>query len=254
MFIIIFKFFLFHFYYFIFAFLAWIFFDTIYQYSKLYHYRRSCKIPKTETILYKMFFRLPKLIAEHIEEKNSDEFKEHGLILFSGKQGQGKTMSMTYEINKLILKYPDLLIYTNYGLMCEDRKLTDYHQLFEIDNGLSGIVFAIDEIQATFSSRNWKDFPPDMLGVISQNRKAHRVIYGTCQNISMVDVSIRRQCVRFKKCYCFFGFLNLVVNFEPEFDFEGNLSKSKFRGFYFFLQEDCLRYQYNTFDIIKSIR
>ena len=252
--VIIFKFFLTHFYYFVIAYLCWIFADVLYQYSKLYHYRKFNKTPKTESLFYKITFRLPVLIAQYIEEKRSDEFKEHGLILFSGKQGSGKTMAMTYEINKLILHYPDLKILTNYGLICQDKQLLDYSPLLTEDNGLFGLVFAIDEIQATFNSRNWKEFPPDMIGVISQNRKAHRVIYGTCQNISMVDVAIRRQCVLFKKCYCFFGFLDLVVSFEPEFDFEGNLSRSKFRGFYFFLQEDVLRYQYNTFDIIKSLR
>ena len=80
-------------------------------------------------------------------------------------------MAMTYEINKLILKYPDLKILTNYGLMCQDKALSDYSPLLTEDNGLFGLVFALDEIQATFNSRNWKDFPPDMIGVISQNRK-----------------------------------------------------------------------------------
>lgn len=248
------KFFITHSYNFLLAYFLWLFFDTLYQYSKLYHYRKFSKTPKTESFIFKLIFRLPVLLAQYIEDKKSDEFKEHGLILFSGKQGSGKTMAMTYEINKLILKYPDLKILTNYGLICQDAALTDYSPLLKEDNGLFGLVFALDEIQATFNSRNWKEFPPDMIGVISQNRKAHRVIYGTCQNISMVDVAIRRQCVLFKKCYCFFGFFDVVVNFEPEFDFEGNLSRSKFRGAYFFLQEDCLRYQYNTFDIIKSLR
>lgn len=252
--VIIFKFFLTHSYYFIFAYFLWIFADVLYQYSKLYHYRKFNKTPKCESIFYKITFRLPVLIAQYIEDKKSDEFKEHGLILFTGKQGQGKTMAMTYEINKLILQYPDLKILTNYGLICQDVPLNDYLPLLYEDNGLFGLVFALDEIQATFNARQWKDFPPELLSCICQNRKAHRVIFGTVQNVSQVDRAIRLQCRLYKKCYCFFGFFNLVVNFEPEFDFEGNLSKSKFRGFYFFLQEDVLRYQYNTFDIIKSLR
>lgn len=252
--VIIFKFFLSHFYYFIIAYLVWVLLDTIYHYSKLYHFRKFQKTPKTESLFYKLFFRLPPLIAQYIEEKQSDEFKEHGLILFTGKQGQGKSMAMTYEINKLILKYPDLKIYTNYGLLCQDYGLSDYTPLLTADNGPLGLVFAIDEIQATFSSRNWQSFPPELLSCICQNRKAHRVIYGTVQNISQVDRAIRLQTRLYNKCYCWFGFLNLVVKFEPEFDFEGNLEKSKFKGFYFFLQEDVLRYQYNTFDLIKSLR
>ena len=232
----------------------WIFLDSIYQYKHIYHYRVDYSNVKTEKFLYKIVFRLPLLIAQRIEDKRSDEFKEHGLIIFTGKQGSGKTMAMTYEINKLCLKYPDLKIYTNYGLLCQDGKLDSYLPLIHYDNGFQGLVFALDEIQATFSSRKWQDFPPDMIGCISQNRKAHRVIYGTSQSIANVDVQIRRQCRLFCKCWTFFGFLTCVARFEPDFNFEGNLEKSKFRGFYFFLQEPVLRYQYDTFELIKSLR
>ena len=234
--------------------LLWIFLDTIYQYFHLYHYRVDYSEVKTESFLYKIVFRLPLLIAQYIEDKRSDEFKEHGLIIFTGKQGSGKTMAMTYCINKLCLKYPDLKIYTNYGLLCQDGKLESYKPLLYLDNGFQGLVFALDEIQSTFSSRHWQDFPPEMIACISQNRKAHRVIYGTSQSIANVDVQIRRQCRLFCKCYTFFGFLTLVTKHEPDFDFDGNLDKAKFRGFYFFLQEPVLRYQYNTFDLIKSLR
>ena len=144
--VIIFKFILSHFYYFFIAYLVWVLLDTIYHYSKLYHFRKFQKTPKTESIFYKLFFRLPPLIAQYIEEKQSDEFKEHGLILFTGKQGQGKSMAMTYAINKLILKYPDLKIYTNYGLLCQDYALSDYTPLLTADNGMLGLVFAIDEL------------------------------------------------------------------------------------------------------------
>ena len=50
-------------------------------------------------------------------------------------------MAMTYEINKLCLKYPDLKIYTNYGLLCQDGKLDSYLPLIHYDNGFQGLVF-----------------------------------------------------------------------------------------------------------------
>ena len=188
---LIFKFFL----CFLFGLFLWIFLDTCYQYSKLDHYRRRTYFKYSNKILY-VLEQLPRLIAQYIEDKRSDDFKEHGLIIFTGKQGQGKTMAMTYYINRLIAKYPDVLIGTNYGFLNQDFVLSDYTQLFEINNGLKGVIFGFDEIQATFNSRAWKDFPPDLLAAICQNRKAHRVIYGTCQNITLVDVAIRKQCMR----------------------------------------------------------
>ena len=164
-------------------------------------------------------------------------------------------MAMTYYINRLLMKYPDVKIGTNYGLMCQDFELNDYHQLFDMSNGKQGIIYGFDEIQATFSSRSWKDnFDANLLSAICQNRKAHRLIYGTCQNIQLVDKSIRIQSMKYAKCYTFFGFLTLVVWLEPEYDFEGNLEKSKLRGFRFFLQDRSLRYMYDTFDLIKSIK
>lgn len=120
-------------------------------------------------------------------------------------------MAMTYYINRLIAKYPDVIVGTNYNLICQDFVLDSYEQLFVLDNGKKGIIYGFDEIQATFNSRAWKDFPPDLLAAICQNRKAHRVIYGTSQNITLIDVALRKQCMRFAKCYTWFSFLTLVV-------------------------------------------
>lgn len=234
----------------------WVVFDSIYYYICIIpHYRVKRKTVKPSSIFWHIYHTLPYLIAQYVEDLHSSEFKEHGFLLFSGKQGSGKTMAMTYYINTLLMKYPDVKIGTNYGLMCEDFVLNDYHQLFEVNNGKEGVIFGFDEIQATFSSRNWKDnFSPDLLSAICQNRKAHRLIYGTCQNIQLVDKSIRIQAMKYAKCFTFFGFLTLVVWFIPEYDFEGNLDKSKFCGLRLFLQDRSLRYQYDTFDLIKSIK
>lgn len=239
----------------LFCYFLWVILDSFYHYCHIPHYRVKRKPIKETGFLYHLFFTVPRDIAYLIEDKKSDEFKEHGFILFTGKQGSGKTMAMTYYINRLILKYPDVLIGTNYGLLCQDFELTDYHQLFEVNNGLQGVIFGFDEIQATFSSRNWKDnFDPSLLSAICQNRKAHRLIYGTCQNIQLVDKSIRIQSMLYAKTFTFLGFITLVVFFEPEYDFEGNLEKSKLKKFKIFFQDDVLRYQYNTFDLIKSIK
>ena len=38
-----------------------------------------------------------QLLAERYADYVSDEFQEHGLYLFCGEQGSGKTYSMTYN-------------------------------------------------------------------------------------------------------------------------------------------------------------
>lgn len=233
----------------------WVFFDSIYIYTTIPHYRVYKKTVKPSSFLWHIFHTLPFLIANYVEDRKSSEFKEHGFLLFSGKQGSGKTMAMTYYINRMIMKYPDVIVGTNYGLLCQDFVLNDYHQLFNTSNGREGIIFGFDEIQATFSSRAWKDnFSPDLLAAICQNRKAHRLIYGTCQNIQLVDKSIRIQAMKYAKCFTFNPGITVVVWFVPEYDFEGNLEKSKFCGLRVFFQDRSLRYQYDTFDLIKSIK
>lgn len=233
----------------------WILLDSLYKLSKLKKYK-SNSIPVDPTpFLYKVIFILPGLIAEYINDLRSEDFKEHGLYLFCGEQGSGKTMSMTYNINLLCLRYPEVFILTNYGLLCQDTELKSPNDLLNYNNGKSGIIFGIDEIQATWNSRNWKDnFSPELMGALCQNRKSRRVIYATCQSVSQVDKAIRLQTRRYIQNYTFFDFLTVSLWYKPHFDFEGNLERSTLKKVQFFLQEPVIRYQYDTFDIIKSLR
>ena len=232
----------------------WLVFDSLYQLFKLKKYK-SCYVPLgSESFFYKVIFRLPGLIAQYFNDLRSDEFKEHGLYLFCGEQGSGKTMSMTYNINMLILNNPGVFVLTNYGLMCQDRALECSDDLLKYHRPYTGIIYGIDEIQATWNSRKWQNMSPEILATLCQNRKSYRVIYGTCQSVSQVDKAIRLQTRRYINCWCLFGILNICLWYKPHFDFEGNLEKSTLKKVQIFLQEDSLRYQYNTFDLIKSLR
>lgn len=239
---------------FIFCYFLWLFFDSLYHLSKLKKYKSSYNSISCEPFIYKCLFRLPPLIADFLNDLRSDEFKEHGLYLFCGEQGSGKTYSMTYNINKLILEYPDVFILSNYGLLCQDQELQEANDLLKYNRPYSGIIFAIDEIQTTWNSRKWKDMDPSIMGALCQNRKAHRVIFATCQSVSQVDKSIRLQTRRYINCYCFLGILNICLFYKPSFDFEGNLEKSQLKKIQIFFQDPSIRYQYNTFDLIKSLR
>lgn len=238
----------------LFGIFLWLSLDSLYYLTKLKKYRSVYSPITPESFFYKVIFRLPKLIAEYINDLRSDEFKEHGLFLFCGEQGSGKTMSMTYNINRLILQYPNVFILTNYGLMCQDRPLTEANDLLKYHRPYTGIIYGIDEIQATWNSRKWSSMDPSIIATLCQNRKSHRVIFGTCQSVSQVDKSIRLQTRRYINCFCLFGILNICLWYKPHFDYEGNLEKSTLKKVQIFLQEDSIRYQYNTFDLIKSLR
>ena len=200
-----------------------------------------------------MVFRVvPIRIAEYFIDLSSSEFHESGLIIFCGEQGSGKTYAMTHTINKLFCSYPDIEILSNYNLMIEDKNLDTWEPLLYEKNGDSGIVFAFDEISLWFNSR-FRDLPPEVLPELVQNRKNHRVMFGTAQNISMVDKQIRMQATEYRNCHTWFGFLTWYVAYHPRFDFDGNLIDKQFLGIKVFIQDDSIRYQYDTFETIKRL-
>lgn len=235
--------------------ILWEVLDTIIYFIKIKRFK-SCYDPSREyeTFLYKILIRLPQLLAERYADYVSDEFQEHGLYLFCGEQGSGKTYSMTYNINKLILKNPGVFVLSNYGLMCQDKALEEANDLLKYNRPYTGIIYAIDEIQSTWNSRKWQNMSPEIMGILCQNRKSHRVIYGTCQSVSQVDKAIRLQTRRYINCYCILGIMNVCLWYKPHFDFEGNLEKSTLKKVQIFFQDQSIRYQYDTFDLIKSLR
>lgn len=234
---------------------------TIYHFFKTYNgayvlktWRNDGVSFKQSSIWYNLIVLFPKLVARQFSEYNPNDFKDSGLILFSGSQGSGKTMAMTHFCNMLKAKYPDLLIYTNYGLMFEDSDLKDWRTIVGELNGHSGLVACFDEISLWFSCRAYKDFPPDFLRTIVQNRKEHRLILGTCQQINMVDKQIRRQCTEIRKCRTFLGFVTIVWRFSPVFSGDGEIIKMLPLGIYAFLQNDDLRYMYDTFRVVENLK
>ena len=85
----------------------------------------------------------------------------------------------------------------------------------------------MDELQNWFSSNDSKNFPPEMLGVITQNRKNRRIILGTSQNFYLLAKAIRSQATEVRRCSTFLGCLTIVRRAEPILDSEGNVAEWK---------------------------
>ena len=194
---------------------------------------------------------LPRVLANEILHHDTNHFKAHGLILFEGEQGSGKSMAMTHYVNLLKAQYPDLIIMTNYDLLIQDFNLDTWQPIV----GYHGkpLCACFDEISLWFSNRNYVNFPPDFLRTIVQNRKERRVILGTCQQINMVDKQIRRQCTEVRKCRTLFGCLTIVWRFSPRFTSDGDIGHLINKGIYAFIQTEDLRYQYDTFKVIENL-
>lgn len=80
--------------------------------------------------------------------------------------------------------------------------------LMSYKNGIQGVIVSIDELQNWFSSNDSKNFPPEMLEVITQNRKNRRIILGTSQNFYLLAKAIRSQATEVRRCSTLFRLFN----------------------------------------------
>ena len=205
------------------------------------------------SLFIKLFRDFPRLLGRAFYE-SLNNFEDYGIIIFYGPQGCGKTMATTHYAQKIWAKYPTSKIGTNYHMLIEDFKVKSLKDLVKYNNLDVPQIFCIDEIQKWANSRNWQHLDMSVLGEICYNRKHKRLLLGTSQSISMVDKQFRIQsgCGEFRRCFTFKGFITLVVRFQPKFDMEGNIIEKKFKGFYFFLQDEVLRYLYDTLEIVQD--
>ena len=201
----------------------------------------------------RIFLDLPVQLAKDFMRADLDRFKYKGIVVFTGRQGNGKSIAMTHFIRKMQLEYSQAKVITNYGFKFEDDILLHWKQLVDYNNGKYGVVVGMDEMQnwlGAFLSRN---FPPEMLGVATQNRKNSRIICGTSQSFHLLAKTIRSQCTEVRECKTFFGCLTLVRRREPILDSTGEVIKYNNLGYYFFVQNDELRSMYDTYKVISSL-
>ena len=151
-------------------------------------------------------------------------------------------------------EYPKAKVITNLCYAKEDDKLLSWEDLIDYKNGIQGVIVLIDEMQNWFSSNQSKNFPPEMLEVITQNRKNRRVIMGTAQSFNRLAKPIREQATEVRKCFTAFGCITFVHRVYAELDSNGDVEKWKHRGFYYFVHTDELRDSYDTYKVIESLR
>lgn len=135
---------------------------------------------KKRSVFNRLFFDLPKRVSDDMFERDPEEFKYKGLVIFEGRQGRGKTIAMIEFAGRMQKEYPMSKCLCNIGYENRDEKLDDWHKLIDYNNGKYGVIGILDETQNWFSSNQSRDFPPEMLEVITQNRKNRRIILRHC--------------------------------------------------------------------------
>lgn len=187
--------------------------------------------------------------------KKEDEFPYNGLWIFTGAQGNGKTLLLMHILREMLDEYPDAIVVSNiaiYGVPSFPYKsIKDFDKY---QNGKDGIIFIIDEIQTLYTSLVNEKIPPEMVEVWSQNRKNRRVILGTSQRFNRVAKPLREQTKLLYVCYpslfCFHRYSCFdasLINDDGEY--EGPSEKK-----HYYVPSMRVMTMYNTLEVVKKNR
>lgn len=207
--------------------------------------------------IFKFMFRSTIDIYYATKENN---FNDYGMTIYTGRQGSGKTMSMTERLEHIRKEFPDVMILTNFGYKYQDDVLDDWQKLIDVRND-AGIVFAIDEIQNEFDVYDVRNFNLEILKVITQQRKQGIKILATSQIFSRVSKPLREQTFEVVECNTIFGRwtwqkcfdaddYNLYLdNPHPEkmFDVRRKWRKN-------FVQSNRIRNLFDSYAVIESMK
>lgn len=210
-------------------------------------------IVKRKGIIRRILIDAPRRIAEDIMERDPEFFRHQGCVIFTGRQGAGKSIGMVEYAMRMQKEYPLAKCISNIAYKYQDDSLRHWRQLINYKNGKRGLIVIMDELQNWFSSNQSKNFPPEMLSVITQNRKNRRIILGTSQSFYMLAKSIRTQATEVRECMTLFGAITFVRRREPILDTSGDVVEWKNRGSYFFVHTKELRDAYDTWQVTESL-
>lgn len=208
---------------------------------------------KTGFFLKRLFIDFPRQFIYDKLTLDPNTFQEYGMHLLCGEQGSGKTSLMAYLIRKYKYMYPRLKVRSNFNCSMQDFELNSWKDLTLDTNGIYGELDCIDEVQNWFSSNQSKNFPPDMLTVITQQRKVRRCILATSQVFTRVAKPIRENTYLMYYPFTVFGCLTFVRVYKPILDEEGKLKEKKLRKFFFFVHDKELREMFDSYKTICSL-
>lgn len=201
---------------------------------------------------------LKKTRDEH--RKGVYRFNRYGLIMFVGRQGQGKTISLVNYAKECKEQYPKLQVYANFKCNFADGQIESLNDLIKIRNGEDGVLFLIDELQNEFSSAASKDFPETLLSVITMQRKQRIHIAASSQVFTRVAKPIREQCFQVVECRTFLNRWTVnrcydAIDYNSVAESTSLDSKRKLVKLWkkSYIQTDTLRNCYDTYEVVQRI-
>jgi ATP-dependent Clp protease ATP-binding subunit ClpX len=185
----------------------------------------------------------------------------YGIWCFVGLPGAGKTMSLVRYLDEQRRLYGEQIkIITNFYYDGEDEHLSSYDLfLKEYD---CPVIFAWDELQNEFNSREYRKFPMQLVHELTQNRKGHgkQLVY-TTQTFTAVDKNFRTLTQKVVDCRTYFGRLTSCRYFKREFYEAFVASNSIDRKHRIkplkkvrFLQSDYMRSRYDSYQRLDYLK
>ncbi len=211
-------------------------------------------------LLYWKIIDLYRYLKKRIKK---EEIKPHiyGIYGYFGLPGKGKTMALTWELDKIRKKHKDkIYICTNYFYEDQDFEFKGWQQLLRRYD--KPLIVAWDEVQNEFTSRNFKNFPLELLTLLTQNRKGNgiRIMY-TAQRYNRVDKIFRELTHQAVMCNTIFGRLTRMryyhwedyeqLNSTTNVDMKVKIRQTKTISF---VQTDILRNKYNSYKMLESAK
>lgn len=136
----------------------------------------------------------------------------------------------------------------------QDGEINHWKELVQNDNGIYGQVEVLDEIQTWFSSLQSKDFPPEMITEISQQRKQRKMIIGTAQVFSRIAKPIREQTTFVYLPVTMFGCFTWVRVSKPRYWDDEKQTFKHYIKHYFFIHTKEVRDAFDTYKKIEKYK
>jgi ATP-dependent Clp protease ATP-binding subunit ClpX len=201
----------------------------------------------------RIFWDFPNQYVQDCLNRDPDEFHEKGVHIIEGEQGDGKTLTACYLLMRYKKMYPKLRVKTNYNYKFQDDEIRSWRDVVASENGIYGEINVLDEIQNWFNSLQSKNFPPEMMTEITQQRKQRKCIIGTSQVFNRVAKPIREQTYILYSPTTLLGCLTVVRKYKPVLSADGTPDSHKFIGVFFYVHSKELRESYDTYHKIEKM-
>lgn len=226
-----------------------------------YHFIKKIPIPKRKepptnhkrNFFVRLFWDFPKRFVLDRLTQDPDRYNNTAIIIFEGEQGSGKTIAAVQYIYEELRKYPLAQFSANIDVKGQSCLLEGLEQIIESDNGIYGQLNLIDEVQNWLNSNESKNVPVEFVGEICQQRKQAKAIIGTTQRFNRMSKQLRQETTFLMRPITVMGCLTIVRKYKPKVDADGQVSKMKMLGCYFFVHSDELREAYDTYSKVKRL-